>query len=284
MRVMSGEEGAGMLHKSQCCCRGEEVAKWRYAPITESRGQTTGTEKALGSVGLLEQDVVDRTWNNGSLQDTEEGLPSARREGWQRAARSYKASTVGSSEGSHPQVLLDWSEELCVRNPCGSWLARAGSQPPNMLPREAHCTLANVNSSVEMAKVASGKRVYLGIVMLDGCDQEDIGLSTFVEKYSGIDVRNFTKMLGKEEQSRRAKWQQRVHTTKTTKVCDEKYTKNGTRKLSKMWMVLGSTWRCEAVGIAPSWRQTLERQWRVQQVGSRQVRWLCSWNAFRKLP
>ena len=54
--------------------------------------------------------------------------------------------------------------------------------------REAHCTLANVNSLVEMAKVESGKRVYLGKVMLDGCDQEDIGLATPVE-YSGIDVR-----------------------------------------------------------------------------------------------
>ena len=73
--------------------------------------------------------------------------------------------------------------------------------------REAHCSLANVNSLVEMAKVESGKRVYLGKVMLDRCDQEGIGLSTLVE-YSGIDVRNFTKMLGKKEQSRRAKWQQ----------------------------------------------------------------------------
>ena len=41
-----------------------------------------------------------------ALQDTEEGLPSARKEGWQRAARSYKASTEGDSE-LHPQVLLD---------------------------------------------------------------------------------------------------------------------------------------------------------------------------------
>ena len=79
----------------------------------------------------------------------------------------------------------------------------------------------------------SGKRVYLCKVMFDECDQEGIGLSTLVV-YSGIDVRNFTKMLGKKEQSRRATWKQRVHTMKTAKVCNEKYTKHGTGKLSKM--------------------------------------------------
>ena len=79
----------------------------------------------------------------------------------------------------------------------------------------------------------SGKRVSLGKVMLDGCDQEGSGLSTLVQ-YSGIDVTNFTKMLGKKERSRRSKWKQRTHTMKTTKVCDEKYAKHGTRKLSKM--------------------------------------------------
>ena len=33
-------------------------------------------------VGQLEQDVVGRPWHTGSLQDTEEGLPSVRKEGW----------------------------------------------------------------------------------------------------------------------------------------------------------------------------------------------------------
>ena len=70
--------------------------------------------------------------------------------------------------------------------------------------REAHRTLVNVNPPVQMAKVESGKHVYLGKVMLDGCDQEDIGLATPVE-YSGTDVRNIIKMLGKNEQCRRAK-------------------------------------------------------------------------------
>ena len=93
-----------------------------------------------------------------------------RKEGWHRAARSSKASTGGRSSLSWPRwnhVALDWPVQAHNLHICHQ--------------REAHCTLANVDSSVEMAKVEPGKRIYLGKVMFDGCDQEGIGLSTLVE-------------------------------------------------------------------------------------------------------
>ena len=67
--------------------------------------------------------------------------------------------------------------------------------------REAHCSFANVNSPMDIAKLESGKRSYLGKVMLDGCDQERISLSTLIG-YSCIDVKNFMKKLGAQSMSR----------------------------------------------------------------------------------
>ena len=165
--------------KSQCRCCGEEVAKWRCAPITKSRGQKTGNEKALESgaarIGrgrqAVEQWKLARHWGRivvcekrRMAESSEELQNQHRRKSWRLALSSSLGLNQGAVQASH-------NLQTCCQ-------------------REAHCSLANVNSPVEMAIVESGKRVYLGKVMLDRCDQEGSGLSTLVE-YSGIDVRNF---------------------------------------------------------------------------------------------
>ena len=78
-------------------------------PLARAEVKRQGT-KWHWKVGQPTQDVVDRPWNNGSVQDMEEGLPSVREEGWQRGVT--KAPGVGP-EGLHLQVLSDWTEELC---------------------------------------------------------------------------------------------------------------------------------------------------------------------------
>ena len=79
--MMSGEEGAGMLHKvtMPLLWRGGGQVKMRthhQEPRSKDRER-----KGICKVGQSEKDVVDRPSNHGSLQDTEEGLSSVRKEG-----------------------------------------------------------------------------------------------------------------------------------------------------------------------------------------------------------
>ena len=87
------------------------------------------------------------------------------------------------------------------------------------------------------------------------CKDEEIGISDSVEQMV-LDIRNPTKKLGKRE---RKKWAQRIGIIKKTEEFMKAYRRTGTNDVLRVGVVPGRVWGSNALGMAPSQRETLAK-------------------------
>ena len=145
---------------------------------------------------------------------------------------------------------------------------RAWGETALMWLKAAPKGIKNVKRAPEKEKQPGGKKgrnniidssKLLEVQMWEYCNREGIGLAEIVQ-YFGIVFRKRLRNLGRKEERKRRKCNQRISIIKKTKVFPHKYIIEGTRKGLEMGVVPGRVWNGNSLGLPLSQELALRRQ------------------------